>query len=279
MPGAAEDAAARPADAGRRADAVRQIDRFYADDPDGPVETDGPVIRRDGPGPGGDARPADAAPDGPCMPTTCMVQGADCGTISDGCGGMLTCGAMGGNCMMPQSCGGGGVANQCGADRRWPLWRMPDSPTVYCTDGVVMEIPCADTAMAMVDGQDGNSRINVPTYTSTADTVTDSVTGLVWQRAVGAVMTHANARRACQMLAVGGTGWRLPTRIELVTIVDYGRPGPAIEPIAFPMTPAEEFWSASPFGGDPTNLWTVDFASGILNTANDTMTRRVRCVR
>jgi hypothetical protein len=92
-------------------------------------------------------------------------------------------------------------------------------------------------------------------------------------------MTHGNARRACQMLNLGGAGWRLPTRIELITIVDYGQQDPAIERTAFPMTPAEEFWTASPFGGDPTNLWTVDFLTGILNTANDTMTRRVRCVR
>src|SRR5262249_31185997 len=43
-------------------------------------------------------------------PTTCAAQGKNCGTISDGCGGTLTCGA----CTAPQTCGGGGVANVCG---------------------------------------------------------------------------------------------------------------------------------------------------------------------
>src|SRR5262249_57795731 len=42
-----------------------------------------------------------------CSPTTCAAQGTNCGTISDGCGSMLTCGS----CTAPQTCGGGRVAN------------------------------------------------------------------------------------------------------------------------------------------------------------------------
>src|SRR5206468_355790 len=45
-----------------------------------------------------------------CTPTTCAAQGKDCGTIADGCGGTLTCGA----CTAPQTCGGAGAANVCG---------------------------------------------------------------------------------------------------------------------------------------------------------------------
>jgi hypothetical protein len=45
-----------------------------------------------------------------CTPTTCAAQGKNCGTISNGCGGTLTCGG----CTSPQTCGGGGVANVCG---------------------------------------------------------------------------------------------------------------------------------------------------------------------
>jgi C1A family cysteine protease len=47
---------------------------------------------------------------GTCTPTTCAAQGKDCGTVSDGCGGTLSCGS----CTAPQTCGGGGVANVCG---------------------------------------------------------------------------------------------------------------------------------------------------------------------
>lgn len=45
-----------------------------------------------------------------CTPTTCAAQGKNCGSISDGCGGTLTCAS----CTSPNTCGGGGVVNVCG---------------------------------------------------------------------------------------------------------------------------------------------------------------------
>lgn len=44
----------------------------------------------------------------PCVPTTCEANGATCGTISDGCGGTLSCGTCGSG----QQC----LANTCGCD-------------------------------------------------------------------------------------------------------------------------------------------------------------------
>jgi hypothetical protein len=46
----------------------------------------------------------------PCAPTTCAALGKNCGSISDGCGGTLACGACSGS----QTCGGSGVGNLCG---------------------------------------------------------------------------------------------------------------------------------------------------------------------
>src|SRR5262249_33612673 len=40
-----------------------------------------------------------------CTPTTCTAEGADCGSISDGCGGTLDCGT----CPTDQAC----IADQC----------------------------------------------------------------------------------------------------------------------------------------------------------------------
>jgi FMN phosphatase YigB (HAD superfamily) len=45
-----------------------------------------------------------------CEPTTCVAAGKTCGAIPDGCGEMLECG----ECLDPESCGGGGVDNVCG---------------------------------------------------------------------------------------------------------------------------------------------------------------------
>jgi hypothetical protein len=51
------------------------------------------------------------APGGHCTPETCASQNVDCGSVSDGCGNLIDCGV----CVAPLSCGGGGVAGQCGA--------------------------------------------------------------------------------------------------------------------------------------------------------------------
>jgi hypothetical protein len=46
-----------------------------------------------------------------CVERNCTQAGAQCGLVGDGCGGVLDCG----NCTTPgQTCGGAGVANQCG---------------------------------------------------------------------------------------------------------------------------------------------------------------------
>ena len=50
------------------------------------------------------------APVGSCTPSSCATLGKNCGSVSDGCGGTLTCGS----CSSPQTCGGGGVTNVCG---------------------------------------------------------------------------------------------------------------------------------------------------------------------
>jgi hypothetical protein len=46
-----------------------------------------------------------------CMPTTCAAQGAQCGTISDGCGGTLDCNSAPLGCTAPQVCFT--AANRC----------------------------------------------------------------------------------------------------------------------------------------------------------------------
>ena len=60
------------------------------------------------PGRCGDASQADAG----CVPTTCAAQSANCGQVSDGCGGLTpSCGT----CPTGETCGGSGIPSQCGA--------------------------------------------------------------------------------------------------------------------------------------------------------------------
>jgi hypothetical protein len=103
----------------------------------------------------------------------------------------------------------------------------------------------------------------------------------MWQQVVpSATYTWANAVAYCPTLALAGhSGWRLPSRIELESIVDFGQSSPSINGTYFPSTPKDWFWSSSPVAGSPSDAWGVDFYGGY--AANDVVsdTGYVRCVR
>jgi hypothetical protein len=117
--------------------------------------------------------------------------------------------------------------------------------------------------------------------TSAADVVVDRVTGLTWQRRVDAVSrSWVDATGYCACLALGGhEDWRLPTRMELVSIVDFSRHSPAVDVEAFPDTPGAWFWTSSRWADDPTFAWYLYFENGFSNFNDQEATYRVRCVR
>ncbi len=88
--------------------------------------------------------------------TTCPAPD-NCGTIPDGCGGMITCGP---GCTMPQTCGGGGTPNVCGCT---PITTCPAGDncgtvpngcggTVMCGTCPSGEMCMGNTCVASADG-------------------------------------------------------------------------------------------------------------------------------
>jgi hypothetical protein len=119
--------------------------------------------------------------------------------------------------------------------------------------------------------------------TSHSGVVIDELTGLMWQRELApldAKYTFEEAVAYCgRFEAAGHCDFRLPSRIELVSLVDFGRPDPAIDSEVFPSTQGD-FMSASPGIGE-NSRWSVrsdgaTFSSAYTNVAS---TVRVRCVR
>jgi hypothetical protein len=103
---------------------------------------------------------------------------------------------------------------------------------------------------------------------------------LTWQRSPGpSGYTHGDAIGYCGQLDLDAMKWRLPSVKELETLVDESRMNPAIDPVAFPNTPAKFFWSASLVTHFPSNGWTVDFNRGADAYFPLTSTQFVRCVR
>ncbi len=124
---------------------------------------------------------------------------------------------------------------------------------------------------------------NPASYTVVGDgTVRDNVTGLVWQQATpSGTYTWQQAKDYCSALTLPGCGWRLPSRIELVSLVDFTKasPGPTIDTTAFPGTASDWYWPSSPLAGSSSGAWIVSFLSGPTGNGDVASTGRVRCVR
>ena len=110
---------------------------------------------------------------------------------------------------------------------------------------------------------------------------TDEVTGLVWQRHASiSAMTWDDAKSYCACLGVDGLGgWRLPSRIELASLVDYAKTTPSIDVNAFPDTSPENFWTSSEVGIGTGLVYLVFFDNGHTTYATPDYEYRARCVR
>lgn len=72
-------------------------------------------------------------------------------------------------------------------------------------------------------GQDAHYIKNKPSYTDNGDgTITDNVTGLMWQKDMGQKMSFADATLAAKNLKLGGySDWRVPTIKELYSLIQF----------------------------------------------------------
>jgi hypothetical protein len=124
-------------------------------------------------------------------------------------------------------------------------------------------------------------------------TVTDSATGLIWQKcsaglgttlgncSTGSISTTTwkNAITYCEGLTLGGrSDWRLPNVSELRSIMDYTKsPRSAIDYSAFPDTQFSYYWSSSTYAQDTNTAWYVH-SYGWVHYYGKTYNNYVRCI-
>jgi hypothetical protein len=72
-------------------------------------------------------------------------------------------------------------------------------------------------------GQDAQYRINIPSYTDNGDgTITDNITGLIWQKDMGEKMSFQEAFQRVEELELGGyTDWRVSSIKELYSLIQF----------------------------------------------------------
>ncbi len=114
----------------------------------------------------------------------------------------------------------------------------------------------------------------------------DNVTNLIWslESGQGDWTTYANITYPAAMNASNrcgySSGWRLPTRRELLSIVHYGTSNPAIDSVYFPGTQSNNYWAAETYTlVPPTYAWFVKFVDGSVygnDKANSSYVRLVR---
>ncbi|MCX6161977.1 MAG: SUMF1/EgtB/PvdO family nonheme iron enzyme [Ignavibacteriae bacterium] len=114
-------------------------------------------------------------------------------------------------------------------------------------------------------GEDSDYLINAPSFTNNSNgTITDNITGLIWQKTDGGEMTFENALTYCGNLVLGGySDWRIPDSHELFSILNHGNSHPAIDTNYFTKTLAEYWWSGDRQIDDLTKIWSANAGGGI----------------
>jgi len=117
-----------------------------------------------------------------------------------------------------------------------------------------------------------------PNYTKESEGILDRMSGLVWQdnhNTNGDKKTWDEAKNYCESL-IGS--WRLPTRKELSSLVQYDRYNPAIYEI-FEHTTSDYYWTKNASKRNANNVWVISFSEGVETTTAKTSTYMVRCVK
>jgi len=127
-----------------------------------------------------------------------------------------------------------------------------------------------NTSYTSTVGEDNDYSINVPSYTDNGNgTITDNVTGLMWQKVDGGAKTFENAITYCDDLVLGSySDWRLPTPLEAFSIMNLQNSNPAINTTYFssPTTPGADYWWTTTLQfGDPNKVWCTNAGGGIGN--------------
>jgi hypothetical protein len=234
--------------------------------PPGDGGADAPVLDA----PTGDAPMTDAPPgDAPTSdgPTTCTPA---CTSGATQCASPATVQTCSGTCWSaPTACpSDAGVlpyvceqySGSC-ADPDWAEWPVPNSS---------VDSPPAPNLQSYTDNGDG--------------TITDNVTKLMWQKTyAGATATWTNAVLNCELLSLAGhQDWRLPTVIELSSIIDFtlGPPKIPINATYFVGMKNFNYWTSTPAAGtSPPQAWTVEFYEGQAYPDFETHADGYICVR
>ncbi len=159
-------------------------------------------------------------------------------------------------------------------DPNWAEWPMPNGSADVDAGAPYLE---AYTTVSPAPGR----------------TVTDNITGLMWQdppsseayswaSADGGMTAQSYCANLNTIAYAGHVDWRLPSGIELMSLVDLSVGDPAINSFYFTLGTTGSFWASTPAVGAPAQAWFVNFGgvgAGNMASSVTSAARSVRCVR
>lgn len=158
-----------------------------------------------------------------------------------------------------------------------PVGFLADTGVELCFDATA-QIRCPLEGEPF-SGQDGNFvGPELALTPSAGGTAFDPLTALTWQAGMAAgVHDWGQAQEVCAALELDGSDdWRVPDRLEALTVLDLGQAGPAL-PDALPTMSRGYLWTSSEAGED--GGLAIDVESGGTHRLVRSEALPVRCVR
>lgn len=123
------------------------------------------------------------------------------------------------------------------------------------------------TSYATTPGEDADYNINPPFFINNGNgTITDTVTGLMWQQVDGGEMTFDKSVIYASDLVLGGySDWRMPSILELNSLLNHDKNNPALNTVYFTATAAQYWWSGQKQVNDATKAWCANAGGGVGN--------------
>ena len=160
---------------------------------------------------------------------------------------------------------------------------------------VVILLICLNASSLLADSKKQKAPKNLSSrFTLIKGEAFDKATKLTWRRCsagcdwkegVGCIGSPElmSLDEAIKFARQAGDGWRVPTIMELSSIIEQGGETPAINSIVFPdimdLGDGAPFWSVTPFEEMPMLIYFVDFLSGRADGHSRGFKLAVRLVR
>jgi hypothetical protein len=160
---------------------------------------------------------------------------------------------------------------------------LPDTNQTQCRDVSGAATECGDISSTMdYYGQDGHYPRQARSFTAVDENrVRDEVTGLIWAKSIGSASRWSEAETTCASLELGLKAYRLPTRFELLSLLDFGSQSTVGLPAQLgAASDTTLLWTSTELAGEESSTaWAVDAQAGtMMRVSKDSVLPRALCV-